>query len=142
VIEEVTEIEIARALSLASEFGENSLLFRVIRSLAFQRETESDLCYGAARSSQWGTVRDQFLEGKVCAICGGAEKLIAHHRLPFHSHPEYELDLENLVPLCEARRYGVNCHLLFGHLGNFRRINLDLDRDIETWSARFNRKDS
>lgn len=135
-----TEIDIAEALSLAVELGPDyRLLARVIRGLAFRTEV-TDRCYGSARSSLWPTVRDRFLEGKVCAVCGGAELLTAHHRKPFHTHPELELAVENLVPLCEAKRYGVNCHLLFGHLGNFRRINPDLDKDIRTWSVRFSQR--
>lgn len=47
----------------------------------------------------------------------------AHHVVPFHIDPTKELAADNLLTLCEAKRYGLNCHLLIGHLGNWRRWN-------------------
>jgi 5-methylcytosine-specific restriction enzyme A len=91
---------------------------------------------GARRSSQWQTVRNNFLLGKSCAVCGGKRKLIAHHEIPFHLSPDLELDESNLIPLCEAERYGINCHLLIGHLGNWQRTNVICRADIAYWQQR------
>lgn len=91
---------------------------------------------GADRSPHWSKTRDQFLDGKCCAVCGGTTALVAHHEVPFHLAPDLELDPSNLVPLCEAKRYGVNCHLLFGHLGNYRRTNVSVRADAAYWHQR------
>jgi len=91
---------------------------------------------GAERSTRWGAVRDAFLDGKRCAVCGGSTGLVAHHIVPFHLAPDLELEPSNLVPLCEAKRYGVNCHLLFGHLGNWGRTNVSVLADCAYWHQR------
>lgn len=91
---------------------------------------------GARRSSQWRRVRDDFLRGKSCAVCGGRRKLVAHHKVPFHLAPDLELVESNLIPLCEAKRYGINCHLLCGHVGNFSRANPIVDADVAYWHQR------
>lgn len=89
---------------------------------------------GAARSSRWTAVRrDHLTLDPVCAVCGGKSSLVAHHIEPFHLRPDLELDPANLVTLCESGKFGVNCHLLVGHLGNFRRINRDVLVDSDTW---------
>ena len=97
-------------------------------------EHQPAMLYGTPRSSQWGAVRDEFLEGKHCASCGGTKQLRAHHRVPFHVDPSRELDVTNLIPLCEAGKFGLNCHLLLGHLGNWRRVNVDVDSDVIRWA--------
>lgn len=78
---------------------------------------------GAKRSSKWRKFRDEQLKGKSCALCGGSRSLTLHHVIPFHLAPDLELDPDNCIVLCEAKRYGINCHLLAGHWGNWRRIN-------------------
>jgi len=88
------------------------------------------------RSPQWRRVRDEFLRGKSCAVCGGRRNLVAHHRVPFHLAPHLELAEENLIAICEAKRYGINCHLLLGHLGNWQRTNVSVDADIAYWHNR------
>lgn len=87
----------------------------------------------ARRSSKWSSVRDEFLDGRVCAICGGTAELVAHHIIPFHLAPDLELNPKNLLALCEAGRYGLNCHLLIGHLGNWSRTNVDVLADAVYW---------
>ena|SRR5258708_1851176 len=87
---------------------------------------------GAARSNHWPTVRKHFIEkNPCCVVCGGTEKLQVHHRHPFHLHPELELDEANLITLCEAP--GRNCHLVFGHLLNFRSFNPNVGADAAAW---------
>ncbi|WP_233343621.1 HNH endonuclease [Burkholderia cepacia] len=89
----------------------------------------------AKRSSHWAATRRQHLElHPACAMCGGTEKLDVHHIRPFHLHPELELEPSNLITLCEAGHGGANCHLLFGHLGNFRSFNVDVAADAARWN--------
>ena len=88
----------------------------------------------AARSGHWSTVRKQHLVlHPVCELCGGSEDLEVHHVRPFHLHPDLELDPDNLITLCEAKKDGVNCHLFAGHLGNFRSFNVDVRADASEW---------
>lgn len=93
---------------------------------------------GARRSSRWPHVRAEHLKANpCCAVCGGKEKLEVHHRRPFHLHPELELEPTNLITLCEANRGGVNCHLWFDHLGNFKSFNANVADDAAAWLRKF-----
>lgn len=88
----------------------------------------------SARSGHWPTVRKQHLAAHpYCAVCGGSVKLEVHHIRPFHLHPSLELDPTNFITLCEANKGGVNCHLLFGHLGNFKSFNTGVLDDAAAW---------
>ncbi len=90
---------------------------------------------GRKRSPHWGSVRAKFLAGKACGICGGTKRLEAHHIRPFHLNPELELDPRNLFPLCEGNK-NVQCHLIFGHFGNFRtKYNLAIRENALAWYA-------
>ncbi len=92
---------------------------------------------GAKRSSKWRKVRKVHLAAHPnCAICLSKKKVEVHHIIPFHYAPDQELELDNLVSLCENKKYGINCHLLVGHLGNYRRINLNCKLDIITWNLK------
>jgi hypothetical protein len=92
---------------------------------------------GAKRSPKWPKVRDEFLKTHpVCECCGGKVSLEVHHVEPFHINPERELDPENLMTLCESKRYGVNCHLFVGHLGNYSRWNPLARIDAILWAAK------
>lgn len=80
---------------------------------------------GTRRSSRWPMVRSAWLAlNPTCAVCGGKSKLEVHHKEPFHLRPELELAFSNLMTLCESRRF-INCHLMVGHLGNYRSFNPD-----------------
>jgi hypothetical protein len=93
--------------------------------------------FAADRSSRWHTVRDNFIKTHSrCAVCGGDTKLEVHHKQTFSSHPELELDANNLITLCEAKRYGINCHLLIGHCGNYRWSNPDVVEDANCWNKK------
>lgn len=72
----------------------------------------------------------------LCAVCEGNKDLNVHHIHPFHLHPELELDQNNLITLCESTKHGINCHLLIGHLGNFRNINPHVLEDVTIWNSR------
>ena len=83
------------------------------------------------RSPKWPTVRRHHLEIEpACAVCGCRKDVEVHHCLPFHLHPEKELDESNLISLCREH------HLLFGHLGNFRSWNATVREDAATWARK------
>lgn len=87
------------------------------------------------RSPKWGSIRKKFLLiNNKCAVCGSKKKLEVHHIKPFNQHPELELDMKNLITLCESKNNGVTCHLLFGHLGNYRSINKNVEIDVKNWN--------
>jgi hypothetical protein len=92
---------------------------------------------GKKRSARWAGVRKAFLaKNPRCAVCGGTQKLEAHHIQPFHLKPELELEPSNLIALCEAKKNGVNCHQFAGHLGSFRSINTSVVADAAAWNAK------
>src|ERR1039458_5963866 len=96
------------------------------------KSLELEKTQGAIRSSHWPHVRKEFLlKNTKCAVCGGHRKLEVHHIKPFHLHPNLELDLTNLIVLCEDKKDGINCHLAFGHLGNFKSFNARVKFDAE-----------
>jgi len=87
------------------------------------------------RSSKWNWVRKQHLKKfPLCAVCNGKNKLEVHHIKPYHEYPELELNTDNLITLCESKSYGVICHLFFGHLGNYKKINPNVIKDINIWN--------
>jgi hypothetical protein len=90
---------------------------------------------GAKRSGQWPTFRKHFLEGKVCAVCGGTNKLELHHLQPFHTDKSRELDPTNVLPLCEGNP-AINCHLFFGHLESFKSWNINAVKDAALWAEK------
>jgi 5-methylcytosine-specific restriction enzyme A len=81
------------------------------------------------RSSKWPFLRKSFLEANdSCAACGGTEYLEVHHVVPFHENPKLELDITNLIALCDKPGHA-NCHLEIGHLGNFKKENPNVRED-------------
>ena len=91
------------------------------------------------RSPLWGKVRDKFIkEHPTCELCNGKTDLVAHHIKPYHLFPEEELNPSNLITLCEREKYGVNCHLLFGHFGNWKKYNINVRQDVKTWNSKIN----
>lgn len=92
---------------------------------------------GQKRSSKWRKIRAIHLaSNNECHICKSKKKLEVHHIVPFHMAPDLELEPSNLITLCENKKYGLNCHLLVGHLGNYRRINLNCEVDAMTWKIK------
>lgn len=91
---------------------------------------------GAKRSPEWPKVRKAHLaKFPTCAMCGTKNKLEVHHIKPFHLHPELELEPSNLITLCESK-VDANCHLLFGHLGNFKSLNATVIHDAKAWNEK------
>jgi len=86
----------------------------------------------SSRSSSWPKVRAEFLKNNfVCTCCGGTNKLEVHHIFPFYSHPELELNTDNLIVLCEDASNGILCHLAIGHLGSYKSFNTDVANDAK-----------
>ncbi len=91
------------------------------------------------RSAQWVKVRKEHLkQHSLCEVCGSKTNLNVHHIKPYHSHPELELTPENLITLCENTKKGINCHLLIGHLGNYKKINPHCIEDAKIWCKKLN----
>jgi 5-methylcytosine-specific restriction enzyme A len=92
---------------------------------------------GSKRSEHWPKARADFLKlNPTCKLCGGNKKLEVHHIRPFHLHPELELDPKNFITLCEEKQDGANCHLLCGHLGNFKSYNTAVELDALDWNRK------
>lgn len=80
----------------------------------------------AVRSPKWSSVRKQhLLKQPQCQACGKTHKLEVHHIIPVHLDPSKELDLDNLITLCDN-----NCHLTFGHLMDYKSWNKDVIQDV------------
>lgn len=92
------------------------------------------------RSSDWPKIRKEWIKfHPECALCGSKKKLEVHHKVPFHIASQLELDPNNLITLCESKTWGkLNCHLLFGHLGNYKSFNAEVQSDCERWHKKFN----
>lgn len=105
----------------------------------FEELTRTEGLFGATapRSDKWEKLARDYLNGKVCAVCGGRFRLVAHHMVPFHIDSSKELDLTNLIPLCEGR-FSCNCHLTFGHMGNWKLFNPQVIPMSAEYSLRWN----
>lgn len=105
--------------------------------LEFFRNLFDRNTFGSRRSSEWGRTRKEYLKiHPYCKVCGSTKKLRVHHLKPFHLFPELELIWSNLITLCGRKKYGINCHLFMGHLGNFRKINETCGEDADYWSEK------
>lgn len=98
---------------------------------------EQQKTHGKRRSPQWPKVRRAFLKKHPhCFVCLGTKHLNVHHKLPFHLDPALELDETNLITLCEGKKT-VNCHLIFGHWGDFaEKYNPHVVEDARVWRPR------
>ena len=86
------------------------------------------------RASCWQKVRANFLRRyPCCAACGGCTGLEVHHIIPVHVDPEHECDDANLISLCTDGPGHMNCHLVIGHCGNWKKWN----RSVVADAARF-----
>jgi hypothetical protein len=90
----------------------------------------SDATTKRKRSSAWPRVEKHFLQknGK-CVACGTKKSLNVHHKLPFHLHPEKELDETNLITLCMSRK--TMCHFSVGHGGSWRAYNPNVEQNAK-----------
>lgn len=86
------------------------------------------------RSSQWPAVEKAYkAKHPACEICGRKHFIQVHHKQPFHLRPDLELDPDNLISLCEPPHRVFKCHLIFGHVGNFRLFNPTIGQDAPVW---------
>lgn len=83
----------------------------------------------AERSPGWSKIRKQYLKNNPnCAACGRNKKLEVHHIVPVHLDPSRELDIENLITLCDDP-----CHFVFGHLMDYQSWNEEIISDCEKY---------
>lgn len=83
---------------------------------------------GVPRSPEWDTLRRKWLkDNPKCVVCDRMTKLNVHHIKPYHIYPELELDPTNLLTLCENT--GMNCHFIWGHLGDWTSYNSTVMED-------------
>jgi 5-methylcytosine-specific restriction enzyme A len=86
----------------------------------------------ATRSPKWSKVRKEHLDKfPSCAACGRGSKLEVHHKIPVHINPELELDSNNLMTLCDDP-----CHLVFGHLLNYKSYNKSVENDCSVYLSK------
>lgn len=84
------------------------------------------------RSGAWPRVRREHLSREPeCIACGRSGSLEVHHVVPVRGRPDLELDPENLVTLCADP-----CHIVFGHLLDWRRSNPHVREDSAAYRAR------
>jgi 5-methylcytosine-specific restriction enzyme A len=82
----------------------------------------------AVRSPEWKDVRKLHLkEQSKCQACAKKSNLEVHHVIPVHVDKTLELDPANLITLCER------CHLVFGHLSDYRSWNENVIKDCEAY---------
>ena len=111
----------------------NSMFFELINRFLSRDEYLKTL--GLPRSSEWRVVREKWLKDHPqCAVCGSTKDVVPHHIVPFHVDPSLELDLNNLITLCETKSF--NCHLFFGHFKHWTRSNPNIKIDAEYWKSR------
>ena len=102
----------------------------------FHRFFDYEPCYeGKARDPRWRSLRNEFIAANpYCCACGSFDTdfLIVHHIKPYHLFPDLELERSNLITLCERKK--LNCHLWFGHLGNYK---LWYNPEVIVWCSKF-----
>ena len=87
---------------------------------------------GGKRSKDWPLRREwHLIKEPRCRVCGTRKNLNVHHIQPYHLRPDLELDPTNLITLCESTDGG--CHLVFGHLCNWKAWNPDIRADADVW---------
>lgn len=94
------------------------------------------------RSPQWPKIEHAFRKLHpqcVCCIVPSTKHVQIHHRFPFHycvalGRPDLELDMRNLITLCEWPSHpSPDHHLLVGHLDDFQSSNLAVAEDAVTF---------
>jgi hypothetical protein len=62
-------------------------------------------------------------------VCGSSIKPEVHHIIPVHVDASKELDLNNLITLCDQY-----CHFIFGHLMNWELYNSNIIEDAKIFN--------
>lgn len=92
----------------------------------------------ATRSGRWKTIRKEFLKNNgVCAACGTSRDLEVHHIVPVHIDGSKELEIDNLITLCAE-----SCHILFGHLMDFKSYNPSVQEDCKLMRQKIDQRPS
>jgi 5-methylcytosine-specific restriction endonuclease McrA len=74
------------------------------------------------RDNRFTRAAKTWLADQTCAACGRSDHLEAHHVLPFHLYPQFEMDPRNWIALGRHPDH-LNCHLIVGHLGDYEAFN-------------------
>lgn len=83
------------------------------------------------RSYEWKAIRKIHLSTEnACRACDRKKHLQVHHIIPVHIDKSLELDPSNLITLCSR------CHLLFGHLGDYKSWNEDVVKDCDIYNKK------
>ncbi len=91
--------------------------------------------YGG-RSWKWKDVRKKHLETQnSCQACGREDNLEVHHIVPVHVDENKELDPTNLITLC-----GKTCHLMFGHLMDYKSWNPNVEEDSNLYLSKIKKR--
>ena len=94
---------------------------------------------GHGRSGHWPAVEKAFRKLHpqcVCCVVPSTKHVQIHHLFPFHycvalGRPDLELDMRNLITLCEWPSHSTcpDHHLIVGHLDDFKSSNLEVAED-------------
>jgi 5-methylcytosine-specific restriction endonuclease McrA len=104
-------------------------------SFADEKKDKSEKTSSVKRHTDWIRLEKAFLyKNPRCVICKSKQRLQVHHKIPLEIDRSKELELSNLVSLCER------CHLFVGHLGLWNSWNPDVEKDIEIWKNKFNKR--
>lgn len=88
------------------------------------------------RSPKWSTIRKEHLKYQPeCQACGRSKDVEVHHIEPFHINPSRELDPTNLITLCAKP-----CHLVFGHLMDYKSWNKDVVSDCANYKQKLQQR--
>ena len=89
-----------------------------------------------ARSNQWSRVRKEHLKKEpVWQACGRNRELAVHHIIPVSFDPTKELDPNNLITLCSSP-----CHIVFGHLLNYKCYNKDVRNLVRMYRITYDKQ--
>ena len=109
-----------------------TMLLKLLQAVGFAKPLPGGIMPLIQRSPKWNAVRKAHLEKhKTCEVCGGDDNVEVHHVLPVHLYPELELDVTNLLSLCNGA--GGGCHLRMGHLGSWKAFNPSIRQDAKWW---------
>lgn len=68
-------------------------------------------------------MKEYIKEHPNCEFCGRNKKVDVHHKKPVSFAPELAADKNNMITLCRKPQ----CHLVVGHLGNYKNYNKHID---------------
>lgn len=87
--------------------------------------------YDYSRSPKWSNVRKEHIQNQpFCQACLRKKDLEVHHIIPYHIDQNQELNPDNLITLCSS------CHLLFGHLMDYKSWNENVVNDCKNFSSK------